>query len=84
MSLIGEIEKLINAELSSVDYRIINIAGKKLYIEGIKYIISLSEEIMEFHLKKTAICVKGNFLKIKYLDGSSVYVEGEIKQVVTQ
>ena len=84
MSLIGEIEKLINEEMSSVDYRIMNIAGKKLYIEGIKYVINLSDQNMEFQLKKITICVKGNFLKIKYLDGSSVCIEGEIKQVVTQ
>lgn len=83
MSLIGEIEKLINEELSTVEYRIINIGGKNLYIEGIKNIINLSKNSMEFQLKKRTIIIKGSDLIIKYLDNSTVHIFGEINEVDT-
>lgn len=83
MSLIGEIEKLINEELSTVEYRIINIGGKNLYIEGIKNIINLSKNSMEFQLKKRTILIKGSNLIIKYLDNSTAHIFGEINEVVT-
>lgn len=83
MSLIGEIEKLINEELSTIEYRIINIGGKNLYIEGIKNIINLSKNSMEFQLKKRTILIKGSNLIIKYLDNSTVHIFGEINEVAT-
>ena len=83
MSLIGEIEKLINEELSTVEYRIINIGGKNLYIDGIKNIINLSKNVMEFQVKKRTILIKGNNLIIKYLDDSTVHIFGEINEVDT-
>ena len=84
MSLIAEIEKLINAEMSTIDYRILNIGGKNIYIEGIKNVVNLTNKCMEFQLKKSTIIIKGNNLKIKYLDGSTAHVLGEIYEVLTK
>ena len=84
MSLIAEIEKLINAEMSTIDYRIFNIGGKNIYIEGIKNIVNLTNKCMEFQLKKSSIIIKGSNLKVKYLDGSTVHILGEIYEVITK
>lgn len=81
MSLMQEIEKLMNSENASIDYRIINLGGNNLHIEGVKSIINLSNSEMFFQLKKTAILVSGRDLKIKYLDENSCVIAGKILKV---
>ena len=51
MSLISEIEKLMNIADASFNYRIINLGGKSLYVEGIKSVISLGENeiVITYH-----------------------------------
>ena len=82
MSLMAEIEKLMNNVDSSVCYRVINLGGKKLYIEGIKSIVRLETEEIIFQLKKQCIVVSGYNLKVKYLDKNSCVISGEILSVV--
>lgn len=84
MSLIKEIEKLMNSAYASSDYRIINLGGHKLYIEGIKTVIGLTETEMDFQLKKQILEVFGCGLKIDYLDKNSCVIDGIINSVVTK
>ena len=78
-----EIEKLMNCVNSSVEYRIINLGGKSLYIEGIKSVVSFGEEEMKFQLKKSLLNIIGKNLKVKYLDKSTCVLEGVITVVST-
>ena len=84
MSLMGEIEKLMQDVNSSSDYRIINLGGKSLYIEGIKSVICFGEREMCFQLKKQCLQICGCCLKVKYLDKSSCVLEGIINSVVVK
>lgn len=83
MSMIAEIEKLMNSVNLSADYRIINLGGKSLYIEGIKSVISFGEEEMRFQLKKSLLIISGQNLKVKYLDKTTCILEGVITAVQT-
>ena len=78
-----EIEKLMNSVNSSVEYRIINLGGKSLYIEGIKSVVSFGEEEMKFQLKKSLLNIVGSNLKVKYLDKSTCILDGIITAVQT-
>lgn len=84
MSMLDEIEKLMGEIGSSAYYRIINLGGNSLYVEGIKSVISFSEEEMRFQLKKQIIVIKGEQLKIKYLDKTTCVINGNILVVETK
>ena len=84
MSLMSEIEKLMSEVGASSNYRVINLGGKSVYIEGIKSVVALGENEMKFQLKKGLIVVDGNCLKIKYLDTSTCVITGEIRMVETK
>jgi len=84
MSLFGEIEKLMNAGESSFNFRILNLGGNALYVEGIKGVVSFGETEMVFQLKKVNLYIFGEFLKVKYLDKSTCVVEGKIFKVETK
>ena len=51
MSLMSEIEKLMNSADSSFNFRVINLGGKTLYVEGIKCVVSLGESEIILQLK---------------------------------
>ena len=51
---------------SSNNYRIINLGGTSLYIEGVKSVVSFGESEMQFQLNKQLIVVTGRELKVKY------------------
>lgn len=82
MSLMNEVEKLMNEVDASFDFRIVNLSGKKLYIEGLKSVVCLSDNEMIFQLKKQILVVSGSDLKVKYLDKSTCVLEGQITAVV--
>ena len=84
MSLIGEIEKLMNSADASFNYRIINLGGKTLYVEGIKNVVSLGENEILLQLKKQLLTIVGSNLKVKYLDKTTCVIDGEIASVVTK
>lgn len=84
MSMMKEIEKLMGDIGSDIDYRIINLGGKSVYIEGIKSVISFGENELQFQLKKMLLSVLGNELKVKYLDASTCVVLGKIMAVETK
>lgn len=78
MSMMEEIEKLMQLANSSINYRIVNLGGKSVYVEGIKSVISFGEENIRFQLKKNALSITGSNLKVKYLDKTSCVVVGDI------
>ena len=77
----GEIEKLMGEIGTSNSFRVVNLGGKSVYIEGIKSVISFDNKEMRFQLKNNIISVKGCELKVKYLDSSTCVITGEIKVV---
>ena len=79
-----EIEKLMQCANVSMDYRIINLGGTSLYIEGIKSVISFGETEMQFQLKKQLLVVAGRELKVKYLDKTTCSITGYISSVVVK
>ena len=83
MSMMDEIEKLMGEVGTSSNFRIINLGGNSLYIEGIKSVVSFGENEMRFQLKKQLLVVSGENLKVKYLDNSTCVLCGAIKVVQT-
>ena len=84
MSLMSEIEKLMGEVGTSANFRVINLGGNSLYIEGIKSVVSLGENEMKFQLKKCLLVVGGENLKVKYLDKTTCAISGEIRLVETK
>lgn len=84
MSMLNEIEKFMGNLNSSINYRIINLGGKSLYIEGIKAIVSFGSNEMQFQLKNSLLIVSGNQLKINYLDKTTCIIFGNIVSVVSK
>ena len=78
MSMMTEIEKFMNMSDISINYRVINIGGNFLYIEGIKSVVNFSTDNMTFQLKKKTLSVNGVDLKVKYLDKTTCIIEGQI------
>ncbi len=83
MSLMSEIEKLMGDVGTSANFRVINLGGNSLYIEGIKSVVSFGENEMQFQLKKCLLKVVGESLKVKYLDKTTCVLEGLIRVVET-
>ena len=79
----GEIEKLMGEVGTNSVFRIVNLGGKSVYVEGIKSVVSFEENEMRFQLKNNILSVKGYELKVKYLDSSTCVITGEIKVVET-
>ena len=84
MSLMSEIEKLMGEVGTSANFRVINLGGQTVYAEGIKSVVSLGENEMQFQLKKCLLVISGNALKVKYLDSSTCVITGEIRVVETR
>ena len=84
MSFMQEIEKFMQSVGSSNNYRIINLGGNSIYIEGIKSVVSFGESEMQFQLKKSLLSVAGSELKVKYLDKSTCVIVGDICSVVVK
>ena len=82
--MMHEIEKLMGEVGTSNNFRIINLGGNSLYVEGIKSVVSFDEKEMRFQLKKSLLIVVGLNLKVKYLDSSTCVITGEIKVVETR
>lgn len=80
MNLIGEVEKLMGDGATNT-YRIIILSGEKIYIEGIKNVVSFGENEMQFQLKKCFLVVIGSELKVKYLDKTTCVLSGKIQAV---
>ena len=84
MSMMSEIEKLMQSADASNEYRVVNLGGKSVYIEGIKSVVKLDSQEMIFQMKSCALLVLGNDMKIKYLDKTTCVILGSIKSVSCQ
>ena len=84
MSMLEEIEKFMQSVDTSATYRIVNLGGNSLYIEGIKNVVCFGEEEMQFQLKNKLLVVSGYKLKVKYLDKTTCVINGEIRSVVVK
>ena len=82
--MMSEIEKFMSGVDTSFNYRIVNLGGHSLYIEGIKTVVSFDNLEMRFQLKGKLLIVKGNELKVSYLDKTTCTLSGEIKAVEVQ
>lgn len=80
----GEIEKMLANSGASTNYRLVNLGGGQLYIEGIKTVVGFDQNKMQFQLKKQMLTVEGSQLKIKYLDKTTCVIIGEIVSMVVQ
>ena len=83
MSLMNEIEKLMGEVGTSANFRVINLGGNSLYVEGLKSVVSFGENEMQFQLKKCLLKVLGENLKVKYLDKTTCVIVGTIRAVET-
>ena len=81
MSMMEEIEKFMQSVDTSINYRLVNLGGKSLYVEGISNVVNFSDKEMRFQLKKKLLIIFGTNLNIKYLDKSSCVIIGEISGV---
>ena len=84
MSMIQEIERLMGSVGASANYRIVNLGGTSLYVEGIKTVVSFGTQEMQFQLKKQLLLVGGEELKVQYLDKSTCLLNGKISSVVVK
>lgn len=84
MSMMQEIEKLMVSAGASANYRLVNLGGTTLYVEGIKTVVSFGENEMQFQLKKQLLVVAGSGLKVQYLDKSTCVLVGKIMSVVVK
>ena len=83
MNLLDEIDSYVAKEygITFNDYRLVNISGKVLYIEGHTGINILGQNEMSFRLKKKMLTIKGENLIVKYFDKSTAKELGKIVQV---
>ena len=66
------------------DYKVINISGKILYVEGQKGLITISENLINFKVYKGVITVEGKNLKMKECTSNTLSISGEIIKVEKQ
>lgn len=81
MSMMNEIEKLMQSVGTSFNYRVVNLGGESVYVDGIKSVVSLLDTEMIFQLKNCILYVVGDEMKLKYLDKTSCVIVGKIRLV---
>lgn len=84
MSMLDELAKLMNMSNVSLDYRIVNLGGKSIYIEGLKSIVGFGTEEIILQMKKCTLLVLGREMSVKYLDKFTCIIDGEIGSVVVK
>ena len=82
-SLINEVTSAFSIKemKNSAQYKIINLGGKCLYVQGYKSIEKFSNTAMTLKVKNAVIFIKGENFSVKELDTSSIYILGNIKSV---
>ena len=80
-SLINEITSAFSIKdmKNSAQYKIINLGGKAMYVQGYKSIDKFSDTSIILKIKNASIFIKGERLGIKELDTSCLYITGKIK-----
>ena len=85
-SLINEVTNNFSAQelKNAALYKIINIGGKALYVQGYKSIEKFSDINIVLKIKNGSIFIKGEKLFVKELDSSSIYIVGTITGIEVQ
>ena len=80
-SLINEITSAFSSQelKNASQYKIINLGGKALYVQGYKSIDKFSDISIILKIKNASIFIKGERLNIKELDSSCLFITGIIK-----
>lgn len=83
LSFFEDIAKLTGLPLDIINngYRIYNFAGKSIYIENFKSIITYTTTLISLKLKKGAVKIQGENLYIKEINLTSIVINGDIKDV---
>ncbi len=80
--IISEVLNKFNVkESTNLSYKIINLAGKQVFVEGYKAIQKFSESSIILTIKNGTITIHGEKLSITELQENTVYVAGKIEQV---
>ena len=75
-------ENLVHVkDLDLVGFKIINLSGKFLYIEGHLGLLNLSRENVSVKIKHGAICVDGQGLILEELSENTLKISGKITKV---
>ena len=79
-SFLEEINDFLELPMTSTitGYKYVNLAGKLLYVQGYKDILSFSQEDVTLKLKDGELKIKGKNLNIKELNLNSIVIEGKI------
>ena len=82
-SLIDEITNAFSIKdlKNSSKYKIINLGGKAVYIQGYKSIEKFSDISIILKIKNESIFVKGEKLEIKEFYSDCIYIVGNIKSI---
>ena len=60
------------------NFNIINMSNRLVYVEGQMGVLKISDEVVSFKVKKYAISIFGQHLKIKRINNTTLVVTGEI------
>lgn len=82
-SLINEVTSAFSIKelKNSAQYKIINLGGKALYVQGYKSIEKFSNTSINLKIKNAVIYVKGENFSIKEMDNGTLYIIGSVKSV---
>ena len=82
-SLIKEVTSAFSIQdnKNAAQYKIINLGGKALYIQGFKSIEKFSDTSINLKIKNSTIFIKGENFTVKELDSFTMYITGKIKSV---
>ncbi len=82
-SLINEVTSAFSIKdmKNSAQYKIINLGGKCLYVQGYKSVEKFSDTAINLKLKNAVMFIKGENFSVKELDSSSIYILGKVKSV---
>lgn len=83
LSLIHEVTSAFSIKemKNSAQYKIINLGGQCLYVQGYKNIEKFSNSAITLKVKNSSIFIKGENLSVKELESSSIYILGKIKSI---
>ena len=62
-------------------FNLINMSNKLLYVEGQKGVLFVGEDVISFKVKKGAVSVYGENLKLRRITKTTLAIVGNIKKV---
>lgn len=74
-------QSILQGEKAFLNYNLINISGKILYVEGHCGLTQLSKELITFKVKDGRIVVEGDSLVLSELTDDTIKITGKIKKI---